>query len=117
MHTLTLFPDLLTFGMVAPVLLRLSMALFIIFIGYERWNKKYGWTSVLYFISAVLLIIGLYTQIGALLGILVVKFDFWFDKKNRNVTSEHWALYSIVVVVLISLIFTGPGFLAFDWPL
>jgi hypothetical protein len=117
MHTLTLFPDLLTFGMIAPLLLRLAVALFIVFLGVERWNKKYGWTSFLYFISAALLIVGLYTQIAALLGILVVKFDFWFDKKSINVTYEHWALYSIVVVVLVSLIFTGPGFLAFDWPL
>ncbi len=117
MHILTLFPQLLTFQLLAPTLLRLTVGIIILYIGKERFSKEYKYSSLLYFVSGIMLILGLYTQIAALLGIIMVKFDFWVDKKARVTSNEHWALYALMTVVLISLLVTGPGFMAFDWPL
>jgi uncharacterized membrane protein YphA (DoxX/SURF4 family) len=117
MHTLTLFPQLLTFQLIAPTLLRLTIGIILIFIGKERFSKKFKWSSVIYVLSGILLILGLYTQAAAIAGIVMIKFDFWIDKKSRSTSKEHWLLYVLATTVLFSLMFTGPGFLAFDLPL
>jgi len=72
---------------------------------------------IFYIISGILLILGLYTQISAILGIIVVKFDFLVDRKLSKQTLEKVITYWIIAIVLLSLLFTGPGFLAFDLPL
>ena len=117
MHPLTTFPILLDFGLISPFLLRIAVSLFILYIGFERYKKPYKWTSIIYIISGILLLIGLYTQIASIIGILVVSFDFWANKKTTEPTKERFILYAIVKIILISLIFTGAGFLAFDLPL
>ena len=117
MHPLTLFPSLLTFGLAAPLLLRLNVGILILLFGKERYGKRYKWTSTFYFLSGILLVIGLYTQIAAITGLILLRFDAWTEKK----TSSHPRIYVILditmSIVLISLLFTGPGFLAFDLPL
>lgn len=121
MHTLTIFPSLLTFGLISPFILRLAVALFVFSLGKNRYKKEYKWSSVFYIASAVLVFIGLYTQIAVLIAIVVLKFDFYLEYwKNRTFTpisKETYFLYSLAIIILLSLLFTGPGFLAFDLPL
>lgn len=117
MHPLSIFPQLFTFGLIAPLLLRLAVGLFMIYLGKDRYNKTYKWSSVAYIGSAVLLILGLYTQPATIVAILAIGFDFYTEKKVIPVSKEKTALYMIVGVILLSLLFTGPGFLAFDLPL
>ena len=116
MHPLTVIPQLLTFERVAPLLLRVVVALFILFLAREHYKKPRKWVVIFYIVSGVFLILGLYTQIAAILGILVIKYDFWSNKKPLKISSE-MILYTMAVVILISLLVTGPGFLAFDLPL
>lgn len=117
MHPLTLFPDLLTFGLIAPFLLRIAAGLFVGYVGLERYKKPYKWLWVIHAICAILLVVGLYTQIAAILSIAVLKFNYIVDKKVSKPTKEHLMLYVIVEIILLSLLFTGPGFFAFDLPL
>ena len=117
MHPLSMFPQLLTFGLIAPFLLRLAVGLFILSIGWDRYKKPYKLTSIVYAVVGALLVLGLYTQIAAILALVVLKFDFYTEKKTGPVSREKFILQVMVNVVVISLLFTGPGFLAFDLPL
>ncbi len=117
MHPLSVFPQLLTFSLVAPLILRFSVGLFILSRGWDRHKKPYKFTSIVYAIAGALLILGLYTQIAAILALIVLKFDFYTDKKTGKVSREKFILQVIVNIIVISLLFTGPGFLAFDLPL
>lgn len=117
MHPLMTFPTLLDFGLIGPLLLRLSVSIFILFIGWQRYKKSLSWTAIFYAIAGALLFIGLYTQIAAIIGIIIVKFDFWMNRKIAKQTAEQIMLYVIVEIILLSLLVTGPGFWAFDLPL
>lgn len=117
MHPLAIFPELLTFGLVAPFLLRIAVGLIILQLGKERYSKQYKSSSFIYVITGLLLIGGLYTQIAVILALIILKFDFYMDKKISPVSREKFILQVILNVIVISLLFTGPGFLAFDLPL
>lgn len=117
MHTLTTFPYLLNFGFIAPTLLRIGVAIFLLYLTKERYHKKYKGASILYLIAASALLLGYQTQFGAILGIILVKFDYWTEKNGVAFVSEKTFLYGLPVIILLSLLFTGPGFFAFDLPL
>ena len=117
MHPLTTFPALLSWGLIAPLLLRFSVGVLRLLASGERYKKEYSWLSIFYVVSSILLIIGLYTQIASLVAIALIKFDFYTEKKAGTLSREKGALAVLMIVILISLLFTGPGFLAFDLPL
>jgi uncharacterized membrane protein YphA (DoxX/SURF4 family) len=117
MHPLSIFPQLFFLGFVAPLLLRLSAGFFLIYLGKNRTQKTYGWLAILYIAAGVLLILGLYTQIAAIVSILIISFDFLMDKGSVSFSTEKKILYFVIKIILISLLLTGPGFLAFDLPL
>ena len=117
MHPLSTFPDLLSFVRVAPLLLRVCVSLFILFLGWKVSKTSYKWAAIIYVISGVMLILGFYTQIASIIGILVLKFDFWKNKKTRAFNINEKILYGIFTIILLSLLVTGPGFLSLDLPL
>jgi uncharacterized membrane protein YphA (DoxX/SURF4 family) len=117
MHPLSSFPQLLFLSLLAPTILRLSVGFFILHLGKNRSQSKHNRASPIYFISGVLLIIGLYTQIASIVGILVLIFDFYVNRKSTLISEDKKTLYVIVGVILLSLLFTGPGLFAFDLPL
>ncbi len=118
MHTLAIFPQLLTFEMIAPLLLRLAVGILLLMAGWKRWKMgPYPWTAVFYLVSSVLLIIGLYTQIATIVGFLVSGFDDYLQKKSGTLSKEKMTIGFLIAIILLSLLFTGPGFVAFDWPL
>ncbi len=65
--------------------------------------------------------LGLYTQITALAAIAILKLDFywdyWTNRKTVPIPENQKILFGVFIVILISLLLTGPGFLAFDLPL
>jgi len=117
MHTLSIFPDLLNFGIFAPLLLRVAVGLFFFYIGLKVTKSTYGWASIFYFIAGILLLIGLYTQLVSIVGIILISFDFFINQNSPAFSVEKRILYVMVKIILISLLVTGPGFLAFDLPL
>ena len=117
MHFLSLFPHLLTYGLLAPMLLRISVGLLRLFAGIERYKKGHRISSILSIISSILIIIGLYTQIAAIAAIVLIFFDYYTEKKISHISKEKNALTILMIAILLSLLFTGPGFLAFDLPL
>jgi len=117
MHTLTLFPRLLDFVLIAPLLLRVTVGILRLLAGVMRFHKEYKWTAVLYVISSLMIIVGLYTQIAVLVAIALIFFDEYMERKNKTFSREKGALTVLMTAILISLLFTGPGAFAFDLPL
>jgi len=115
MHPLAIFPQLFFLQLLAPLLLRVSIGLFLVYFG-EKNRKINVWTSTISYIAGILLILGFYTQIGAILAIITVITEFYL-KRNEPISIERKLLLILISVVSLSLMFTGPGFLALDLPL
>ena len=138
MNTLNIFPELLTFYLLAPFLLRVASGAIFVYFGYTKIFRERarriaflqkivfgggGGAAMFWIISlaeligGALLVAGLYTQFAALalavitLGALAVK--LWKPKLLDNSVE----FYVLLLAVLISLLFLGAGFWALDLPL
>ncbi len=114
---LTVFPNLLTYGLVAPLILRVVVGSLRIGAGTERYRSQYKWLSILYWVSSIFIIVGLYTQVSALVAIILIGFDYYTKRKIAPLSRPEKALTVLMVAVFLSLLVTGPGFVAFDLPL
>lgn len=122
MQTLSIFPQILFLGpTIAPLILRIVVSLFILLLAKERKNKEYNYIYIVNGIVGVVLFLGLYTQIAVILGLVLIKIDFYLNYwKSRSLTPisiEKYFLYFFAGVILVSLLFTGPGGFSFDLPL
>jgi hypothetical protein len=115
MHPLSFFPDLLSFGLIGPTLLRLAVACIGLSILKTRYSKPAGWVVFPLGIVSVLIFLGLYTQISALIGIVLLAFEFKMEQKP--IDSARKTLYILIGIIVFTLLFTGPGFLGLDLPL
>ena len=108
--TLSFFPSLLDLARLAPVILRLAVA--IIFLAQASSNFKQGKKagSGVRTIIGILLLLGLYTQGAALAGIAITIWDFKKKSDDRR-------LLFLLGTILLSLLFLGAGLWAFDLPL
>lgn len=130
------FPILLTFGIIAPALLRVTVGLIFLYFSYETLRSRRDAKIVCFdevglkpgkywvpvagaaeLVGGILLIAGLWTQVAAiLLSIVTIGALIMKSRGGKEVRGP--ALYYILLfAVLISLMLTGAGFLAFDIPL
>ncbi len=133
---LNTFPELLTYSYFAPTLLRIALGLFIIYSGYQAFGYEkekiknalllvkidFGQTGVdvlatLKIILGILLVIGLFTQISSLIIIFLLLGSIYIKYKQKSSLPESICFYSFLIVIAVSLLFTGAGLLAFDLPL
>ena len=119
---LSVFPSLLSLQQLSPLLIRLILGLVIAFEAYRVYSKgsislQQKSLSILEAIAGILLIIGLWTQIAALFVAIDLIIRLAYKIKSRNFLSDGINYYLILLVLAISLLFTGAGFLAFDMPL
>ncbi len=121
MLTLSIFPRFLDFGLFSPFIIRIVVAVFILHLGRKIYKGQFKWFSLPYFVAGIMIFVGLYTQVVALFGIALLKTDFYLDYwKNRAtvpIQKVTYYLYFLATAVLLSLLFTGPGLFAFDYPL
>jgi len=133
---LSVFPTLLTFGIVAPFVLRFAVGIFFFLRGYdhfkgnrfavakefEKWTGSFSKTFVLV-VAAVEIAIGLamiagfLTQIAALLGTIYALKLLWFRKDYKKFAPDSAALYWMVFAICLSLLVLGAGAFAVDLPL
>ncbi len=112
-----IFPDLLTFGLLAPFIIRIFLGVYFILwgwsivrkteIGVSMFPKKI--IGVVGIIAGMLVALGLFTQIGAL---VLSALSLYFARHESN-----RLLYILLFGMATSLLFSGAGFLAFDFPL
>ena len=133
---LSVFPDLLAFGLLAPFLLRVALGLvFISFgkykLGSERAEKakffeSFGWKSGLYvatvlgiieLVVGIFLLIGLYTQIAALVAAFIMFCALILKKKSPHGIESSRGFLALLFIISLSLLVLGAGLFAFDLPL
>jgi uncharacterized membrane protein YphA (DoxX/SURF4 family) len=124
MHPVSLFPWFLTYAQVGPLLIRLVLGITLAYFGYEKIKGRgtssgsnvwlYGAVEI--FIS-IFLIIGLYTQLAALINAIILVIKLGFKVGDKKFLSDGINYYVLLLTMAIAVIFMGAGFWAFDLPL
>ncbi len=130
------FPELLSFGLLGPFILRVVVGVIFINTGYLKITReKQRWAvllnalrvkpakqlvTVLGFIeivAGIMLVIGLSTQYVALVLLLLTIKEWFVEYKEDVLVARDIVFYTLVGGILLSLLCTGAGFFAFDLPL
>lgn len=119
---LSLFPSLLSWNQLSPFLIRLCLGFTLIYLRYKTFRKsnvdsKEKAISIIESLSAVLILIGLWTQLAAIIIAVDMLIRLFFKAKSRALLTDGVNYYLILLVMAISLALTGAGFFAFDMPL
>jgi len=119
---LSIFPSLLSWQLVSPLIIRLTLASVLIFWSYRSLtkhkkeeldiNKKV--VRLIESLCGLLLIAGLWTQLVALVIIVDLIIRLYNKYTDKALFTDGINYYLILLVLAISLLFTGPGFIAFD---
>src|SRR3989344_8511144 len=111
-------PDFYTFQFFGPLILRLFLGGLVIHSGYQNVmsGEKRGGAFELF--TGFLLVIGLFTQIAALLlAIMTIAVMVNFYRRGETSLMAHVLPYYILLLgVSIALLFLGPGAFAIDLP-
>ena len=120
---LNLFPTLLVFGLLAPFLIRIAVAVYFLAVSisdikrlYNKKDSQKSYGILVYFIasgsfvSGILMFIGLYTQMAAIF-LAATSLSYAIKEPQKRV------LYLFLFMMSLSLLFSGAGFFAFDLPL
>ncbi|MEK7194565.1 MAG: hypothetical protein AAB660_02665 [Patescibacteria group bacterium] len=113
------FPELLVYTTFAPFILRLVLGLIYLDLGVLNF-KKTGNTKLLggvEVIGAIMLLMGLYTQIAAILFIIISGVSFYIEYKDATVLKRDIVFYLLILAIAVSLLLTGAGAYAKDLPL
>ncbi len=128
------FPYVLSFGAFAPLLIRLSVSLFLMLaarhlwqnrqravaellpkLGSLAWPKFYGLLGI-EVAAALSLFLGFYTQIGAIAGMVVFLGLPYALKRFPSLSPWTYALPLLLALLSLTLLITGAGIYAFDYP-
>lgn len=113
------FPELLTYSMLAPFILRLVLGFVYLDLGLLNFKKKGNMKllGVVEIIGAIMLFLGFYTQIAAILFIIIAGTSFYIEYKDAAVLKRDIVFYLLVLSISISLLLSGAGSYAKDLPL
>ncbi len=113
---LSLFPQLFTYQELAPLILRVVAGFIVLSSAYPKLKKpkEFGifFVGLVQFFAAALLIAGFLMQLAAILIILTIIFEIFRPNPDKN-----YKFMALLMVVMIALVFLGPGFFAIDLPL
>lgn len=131
---LSIFPDLLIYNFLGITIIRVVVGFLGVYLGFKILSKKNQFVefvvslkiplaiitpwilSILFIVSGGLLIIGLYTQIVCIvLAYLLLKLMI-IDKWSHTIFGNSVSFYIGFILISLSLLFLGPGALAFDVP-
>ena len=130
------FPDLLTYSLIAPFLLRLIVGFVFIDLGVllfkkesERWILSFKTLriphpeiaakvlSVIQIAGGVMLILGFYTQVATLILGIISFIEVYLEYKDPSILKRNIVFYLLIFTILLSLLFSGAGAFAIDLPL
>ncbi len=130
------FPELLTYSLLAPFILRLVVGFVFINLGYlafkgekERWQISLSTLKIpspklavkifggLEIIGGVMFVLGLYTQIAALVLGLLVFAESYVEYKDPAILKRNFVFYITILAIVLSLLLSGAGAFAIDLPL
>lgn len=116
------FPSLLVFSTLAPFLLRLVLGFVYLDLGILNLKSKKGSKYLMALgaveiIGALMLFVGFYTQIAALLFVLISGVSFYLEYKDSALMKRDIVFYLLILAISLSLLLTGAGAYAKDLPL
>lgn len=106
---LSIFPTLLDYWLIAPVILRLALGLTLVYGAYTA-RREQKFFALAKLLAGALLVIGLFTQIAAIISALLIIAAL--SKKPVQ-----YQLLILELAIALSLLVLGPGFIAIDLPL
>ena len=116
---LSVFPHLLDYPLIAPFLIRLTLAV-VFFHFAQRDSKLTGLRKTLgtiELLAALFLIIGLFTQVVALIMCLVLAVLIFKKIEEKAFFTDGVNYYVLVFMLCFCLLFLGAGSYAIDLPL
>ena len=136
MQTFNIFPELFSFSLIAPLILRVVLGFIFLNLGYLKLGKeKNGWISslnilgikpatffviilgIIEVIGGLLLIAGAYTQLAALILAVISVSELLIEYREESILKRDMVFYLLLSAICISLILTGAGLYAIDIPL
>ncbi|MDE1975494.1 MAG: hypothetical protein KGI49_03235 [Patescibacteria group bacterium] len=122
MHPLSLFPSLFTWELASPFLIRLVLAAVLLHWAYRELRNPVATIHakglcIIEGIAGILLLIGLYAQGAALVAAIDLLVRLMGRVAKKSFLTDGVNYYLILLILAVSLMLTGPGFLAFDLPL
>lgn len=133
---LSIFPALLTYQLLAPTLLRLTLGIVFVNFGFTKIGRQkaekivffetiglnpgiaYVWViALIEIVTGLFLVAGFLTQIAALVSVVILAIAFLLKKKHPLSLESGSGFLILCLVIALSLLLTGPGFFAFDLPL
>ena len=121
---LSIFPSLLSYQELSPFLIRIVLAITIGYFGYkliasrkQNSDKKLLVLGVVQIILGILVLLGLYTQLAALIIAIILLVKLILKAMNKELLTDGINYYILLLVMAVSLLFTGAGWCGFDLPL
>ena len=113
------FPDLLIYSTFAPFILRLVLGFVYLDLGILNFKKSGNQKllGLVEIVGAMMLFLGFYTQIAALLFIIIAGVSFYIEYKDASVLKRDIVFYLLILAIAVSLLLTGAGAYAKDLPL
>ncbi|MEK7157490.1 MAG: DoxX family protein [Patescibacteria group bacterium] len=133
---LNTFPSLLTFSLLAPLILRVVLGLIFINLGYleltvekKRWTKFFETVhlkpakmfviimGLAEIIGGFFLLTGFMTQIVALVFSIITFGEFYAEYREETLLKRDLIFYLLIFAISLSLLLSGAGLFAIDYPL
>lgn len=133
---LNTFPTLLSFGFLAPTILRITAGLIFFYFGWLKLTKNKRekinffetiklkpailWLWIIALVEIVvgtMIIVGFLTQIASIIASVIMFASIVIKIKKPSTLPNTLDFYILFFVVFLSLILTGAGLFAFDLPL
>ena len=130
------FPEFLTYGLLAPLFLRLVLGIIFVNLGYLKFGREkaiwrrffdltlfkpaglwVGLFALIQIVGGLMLIAGFYTQIAALVFVVITLLELYVEKREPVLLNRNFVFYLLLFAISLSLLFSGAGFFAFDLPL
>ena len=119
---ISMFPSLLAWDQLSPLLIRLTLGITLAFFGYRKImsrGQSSGSNSTIYggleILVSIFLIIGLFTQLAALINAIILVIKLGFKAANKQLLTDGINYYILLFVMCLSLLVTGAGLFAFDY--
>jgi uncharacterized membrane protein YphA (DoxX/SURF4 family) len=130
---LNTFPDLLTYSVISPFILRIVLGLVVINLGYlklgkenQEWKKLFEtihfhpshiFTGVLAWIELIggaLLLLGGYTQLVSMVFAVIFLCEAIVEYRDESLENRNLPFYILIFAISLSLVFLGAGAFALD---
>lgn len=133
---LNTFPNLLSFSLLAPLILRVFLGLIFINLGYlELTSEKKRWSEffetvhlkpakmfvivmgLFEIIGGFFLLAGFLTQMTALVFSIITFGEFYAEYREETLLKRDIIFYLLLFAISLSLLLSGAGLFAIDYPL